>query len=587
MPHLAPHQLKGYIEHKDPSLTLDTLDLNIEFYRFVWSENFAQETARDLNARDTLKSTVLAAELLANYGPQSVAIMRNHQSYEDESVIKQAVLILRSADLIINRIDDLNGVETAFLPVASQNWSSLVEHQENAVFGRYLSIRLDEGLFSNYDVVGLSCAYLEQLLPALYIAKKIRKVYPDKKIIIGGTAFTHILSYVVKDPSFWSDIDLGVPFEGEHVLLEVLQTFNRGDDPRQANPAPKNIVWMDAHGIHYYPDLAIVPKTTPQPDFSAMSDLYPTPEPVYPLLSSKGCYWGKCSYCTHHEGYGNGYYKYPYEDLEGSIVRLVELGARSFYFVDEAMPIEKIIDISRIFSQVGGERIGSFKWMAEARVEKAVVRRQYIELLRQSGCRLLINGIESGSQKVLDNMRKGISLDKVAQQAKLCTDVGIKVGWMFFTSYPTETAEDTQATFDYIRCNQENVDFASIGSFSLKRGSPMWHSPQRFGIDKIINSEIPYQFDFEYIKNGEIEPETAKKKNAYLKEALRKNEDLKPIFVRAIDRATVLFSKITKSSRTPQEKSSPESINYFWHSEALDRQVRFNFHAKRFEVLMR
>src|SRR6185436_16323594 len=119
--------------------------------------------------------------------------------------------------------------------------------------------------------------------------------------------------------------------------------------------------------------------------------------------------------------------------VEQALDALIDAGARYFYLVDEALPPRKLTQLATIFERAR-RRIGSrtLGWMAEARMEKTMVATPAADLLRRAGCRLLVNGIESGVQAVIDRMEKGIHLPFVERFARDCHDTGVRTGWMLF-----------------------------------------------------------------------------------------------------------------------------------------------------------
>ncbi len=83
-------------------------------------------------------------------------------------------------------------------------------------------------------------------------------------------------------------------------------------------------------------------------------------------------------------------------------------------------------------------------WVSEARVDTG--NKETLELMYKSGCRGLYIGVESGSQRILDNMKKGVSIEQIVTFFKNCREVGIKTYATFCFGTPGETEEDRQET---------------------------------------------------------------------------------------------------------------------------------------------
>jgi hypothetical protein len=141
--------------------------------------------------------------------------------------------------------------------------------------------------------------------------------------------------------------------------------------------------------------------------------------------------------------------------------------------------------------------------MAECRVEKYTATESFTRELYHSGCRLLINGMETGSQRIMHLIRKGVDLERGKGYLQLCQNAGIRTGWMFFIGFPGETLEEAEETFRYIESCESELNFTSIGTYSLERDSPVWNDPSSFGITEIIGKDEPYRLQFDYVdQNG-------------------------------------------------------------------------------------
>jgi hypothetical protein len=294
--------------------------------------------------------------------------------------------------------------------------------------------------------------------------------------------------------------------------------------------------------IVYRQDLLGRPKVHATPDFGDLRPDYPTPQTIYPLLTAKGCYWGRCGFCTHHEGYGQGYHRINDDVFERSLSGLLDRGARHFYFVDEAIPPRTFRSFVERFSELRHQDPPvDVAWMAEARLEKSLVSRAAVEDLVTSGCRLLVNGVESAVQRVLDRMRKGIDIELVAEHARLCVEVGgVRVGWMFFIGFPGESDDEAAETVAFIHRHRDVVDFAGIGTFGLERDSPIWCSPADFSVRQIHDTARPYRLEFDFDLDDGTHVRTADLPGR-LRRLVAAHPGVDAVLERAVDRALVMF----------------------------------------------
>jgi hypothetical protein len=98
-------------------------------------------------------------------------------------------------------------------------------------------------------------------------------------------------------------------YEGEHALLWLIEAL-KGERPIASVP---NLMYRDESGVHQNPEV-YTEKTTalPLPDVAGLPlDRYFVPELIIPYLATRGCYWGRCTFCDHGQGYFDQYRGVP------------------------------------------------------------------------------------------------------------------------------------------------------------------------------------------------------------------------------------------------------------------------------------
>jgi len=565
MPYLAPFLLKGYLQSQT-SHTAETIDLNAEFHSYTRSAAYIE----DYSSVDLGRPGELIRQLVVAQAQKSFDALRRAETYSDWGAVRGHARVLEEVGGLVRRTDQA-------LRAAADGQESLAGelalHSELS-HGRFLDRWVQTASMDEFDVVGITVAYTEQLIPALLLASLIRTRRPSLRVIVGGGAVTHLLTRLVASPEFYDYVDYAVPFEGEVVLAQILDALAAG------TPLPTtNIAFRGPDGrVTYRENLLAKPRVNPVPDFSDLRAVhYPTPSPIFPLLTSKGCYWGKCAYCTHHEGYGQGYYRMTDQSVQESINHVSELGGDRFYFVDEAIPPRQFQQLTVMFGNLQRKEYAP-RWMAEARLERQMTRPESLRLLEESGCVLLVNGVESGCQEIVDKMDKGIDLNLVSEFSALCRQSQIiRTGWMFFVGFPGESQDQARETFRFIERNQESVDYASIGAFSLERGSPIWNDPLRYGITTIHGRDDPKRSFFDYDLEG-VGRRSAADNERLLAEIRAEFPGLKVLTEAAVDRSFAMF-------RPPRgaQLGAPSAPEFSWLDDQ-GREVTYFADRRRFEV---
>jgi anaerobic magnesium-protoporphyrin IX monomethyl ester cyclase len=196
-------------------------------------------------------------------------------------------------------------------------------------------------------------------------------------------------------------------------------------------------------------------------------DRYHAPETVACIRSSKGCYWGECTFCDTYHGQ---------RDDEMSIDRLVEevrhlrdsFGVRHLEFVDQCISPERLWKLSDAFVRA---ELG-VRWFCNARTETGFSRALF-DRMAQAGATKVMWGIESGSPRLLKLMRKGVHPEARMSILRDAAGAGL---WSFafvFFGFPTETEAEAQQTIDLI-CEHTDVLHAYGRSFfTLGKHSPL------------------------------------------------------------------------------------------------------------------
>jgi hypothetical protein len=199
--------------------------------------------------------------------------------------------------------------------------------------------------------------------------------------------------------------------------------------------------------------------------------------PVIPIQTSSTCYYQKCSFCTHH---GKNYYlEFPLERIK----KCVEASKQKYFFiVDDMIHKKRLLDLTKILKPL------HVFFACQLKPTKDLDYKTLKEL-SDAGLKNIFWGFESGSQRVLDKMRKGTFVKDIKKVLEDSKKAGIKNGVYVMIGFPTETKDEFLETVNFLEENRKNIDLVSSSVFGLQKGSPVYNNPDDFGITKIVESK--------------------------------------------------------------------------------------------------
>ncbi|WP_052423476.1 B12-binding domain-containing radical SAM protein [Nonomuraea candida] len=326
--------------------------------------------------------------------------------------------------------------------------------------------------------IGMSCIGQEQLYFTLLIGSAIKQV-SDAPVMVGGTIFSRIFERGALQPHWFGRFfDVIVRNEGEKPAERMLANLRAGDPLTEAVPG---IVYREERQIVASPPCPpLRPSELPVPDFDDMPlGRYLSAETTLPLLSSRGCYWGRCEFCHHGMVYGEKYAGYAVADVQRAIETLADrYGVRNFAFNDEAIPPK----IARCL----GENLPSHAetgWCFTGLMKfEDFFRRADFENAHRIGFRSLYVGLESASERVLSLMRKNTRREVMLRNLRDATESGIWMHCFLFFGFPGETEEDAEETFRFVMENSDIISSFGAGAFSLEHNAPIFHHLEDFGV---------------------------------------------------------------------------------------------------------
>jgi len=184
-------------------------------------------------------------------------------------------------------------------------------------------------------------------------------------------------------------------------------------------------------------------------------------------LSSRGCALG-CVFCApiERETYGTKYRWRSADNVCDELELLRELGANAVYFIDDFFGFSN--KRLETLCETMLSRGVVMPWAAQVRAQGLPL--SLLKLMRQAGCSTLCYGAESGSDRVLKLLRKGVSTTQVREQSALIREAGIQQVAYFIVGVPGETDDERAATYRLIEEIQPDV--VQLHIFNVFEGAP-------------------------------------------------------------------------------------------------------------------
>ncbi len=365
-------------------------------------------------------------------------------------------------------------------------------------------------------VVGISIGTPVQLMSGITFSTLIKKEYPDIHVTVGGNIITRLKNVLNEKKAFFDQaFDSMIYFEGEHSLVRLVEAQD-GKIPMTQVP---NCTWRDEEGEVHANELLHTERVTelPLPDFDGLPwEKYFSPEKLVPYLGTRGCYWGKCTFCDHGAGYIDQYRAKHADQIVDELEALAKkYDAKHFIFTDESFPPALFIKLPPMMVERGLD----IYWTTLIRFEESLKDPEVWDLAAQSGCRSLYFGLESANERIIKLVKKDTKIDVAIQNLKECQRVGIWSHVMGFFGFPTETQEEGDETRAFLLDHQEIINSVEMYFFVLYKNAPVWTMLEDMNVKPEINPEHDLALDYYYTpESGVTIPEAIKRYEDFYRE---------------------------------------------------------------------
>ena len=297
--------------------------------------------------------------------------------------------------------------------------------------------------------------------PVKWMIQYLKKRLPNIKVIVGGSNVQH--GWFQMQPYY----DYVVNGEGEEAILKILDEIEN------------NILHTEPSYIKQPVEQRINLNNLPMPDYESIDfNAYEIPNGALSELS-RGC-TAKCTFCeeTH-------FWKYRQRQAIDALKEIEWLyynkGTDIVWFIDSL--VNGNLKELRAFAKGVVAKGLKIKWTGYARCDGRM-NFQYMKDLADSGCVSLNYGCETGSQKILNDIDKGVTVAEMEQNFRDGKAVGISAATNWIVGFPTETYQDFADTMTFLWRNR-NMNISNIGTgmgFGMGAETIVGQNPERFNL---------------------------------------------------------------------------------------------------------
>lgn len=339
-------------------------------------------------------------------------------------------------------------------------------------------------------VVGISITSTCQFIPGCVLAEIIRQCRPDVKIVFGGScADLFAKSAYAHKSDIKKYFDYIIIGEGETALVGLMRYFDQKVD---LDTIP-NLMFIDSDNeIRCSKQIVEDVNRLPAPDYDGLNmELYLAPKLILPYQTSRGCHYGHCAFCNHDEKYRHNYRSKKMDAVVKDLLALSKkYQTKYFQFVDEAIRPDSFKDMIEEMDR--HEEFKEIKWFYYSRVSRQYDQ-QLLTKAYANGCEMVMFGVESFNQRLLNFIKKGITADTSKYCLELFHKCGIKTYAWLLTNLPSETLEEAKEDLEEVKRMKKYMDAFSIGIFRLEKNTDMYINPEKYNIVS-IDPNNPNQF---------------------------------------------------------------------------------------------
>lgn len=294
-------------------------------------------------------------------------------------------------------------------------------------------------------VVGLGCLTGSPINDAIYVSKEIRKFDPSIKIVWGGIHTTLYPDSVLKEDF----VDFVVIGDGEAAFTAILDKVIKNSVSLESID---NLGYKEGKQLKYNKTSYVDMDNLAQPAWHLINVENYIRKKFYAnrvltINTSRGCQY-KCSFCCVPKVHNGKWRAVSAEKIIETLKYLIyTYKIDGFQIDDDEFDIDKS-RVLKLCDLLDSNNI-NLKWSHFSRIN--IVREEVLSREIKCGLRLIEFGVESGSARMLEFLKKGQSIEQIINAYGICRRLGLKTSALFMIGLPTEEHTDLMATVELIK----------------------------------------------------------------------------------------------------------------------------------------
>jgi anaerobic magnesium-protoporphyrin IX monomethyl ester cyclase len=334
-------------------------------------------------------------------------------------------------------------------------------------------------------ITGLSVVVPSQLLSSFELCRLLRAAGYRGKIVIGGNVVTRLGEALFLDWVF-DLVDGIVSFQGEEALLGLFRVIEAGGTLEDV----PNLTWKREGEIVSNKTKLLEVARFKQPDFSGLNLQDYWGVRYLPVIGSRGCYYGRCTFCAIPYGWGhNGFLGHGNPDAVFENMKIASrlYGLSRFKFVEEALHpsvLNQLIDL------IDRERF-ECQFEGYARLDSFWCNTSFLQKASRAGLRKLYVGMELSQSETRGTLNKCDTASTVEMLLKL-HEYGIRAHVFCLFGYPGTGTEEAYSTIEFVLKHRKLIDSLDIFPFHYAK-----HTKVDL-IQPVINTQQDWALEYDY-----------------------------------------------------------------------------------------